>query len=72
MNSIKIWEASTGKLKKVFKSPTKNEISCVKLEKRKRKLFVAEGKFKDVSEEDWKQMDEEIIEMFESSDEENE
>ena len=40
--------------------------------KRKRKLFIAEGKFKDVSEENWKQMDEEIIEMFESSDEENE
>ena len=42
MNSIKIWEASTGKLKKVFKSPTKNEISCVKLEKRKRKLFIGD------------------------------
>lgn len=40
--------------------------------KRKRKLFIAEGEFKDISEEDWKQMDEEIIEMFESSDKGNE
>ena len=40
--------------------------------KRKRKLFIAEGKFKDISEEDWKRMDKEILEMFEVSDEENE
>ena len=42
MDSIKIWEASTGKLKQVFKSPMKNEISCVKLERRKRKLFIGD------------------------------
>lgn len=41
--------------------------------KRKRKLFIAEGKIKcDVSDEDWKKMDDEIVEMFESSDDENE
>ena len=42
MDSIKIWDASTGKLKQVFKSPMKNEIACVKLEKRKRKLFIGD------------------------------
>ena len=42
MDSIKIWEASTGRLKQVFKSPMKNEISCVKLERRKRKLFIGD------------------------------
>ena len=40
--------------------------------KRKRKLFIAEGKFNDVSDEEWQKMDDEIIEMFESSDDENE
>ena len=35
--------------------------------KRKRKLFVAEGKF-NISDEYWKQMDDEIIEMFEEDD----
>ena len=42
MRTIKIWDACTGKLKQVFKSPMKNEISCVKLEKRKRKLFIGD------------------------------
>ena len=36
--------------------------------KRKRKLFVAEGKF-NISDEDWKQMDEEFAEMFDGDDE---
>ena len=40
MNFIKIWDACTGKLKQIFKSLIKNEISCVKLDKRKRKLFI--------------------------------
>ena len=35
--------------------------------KRKRKLFVAEGKF-NISYEDWEQMDDEIMEMFEGND----
>ena len=42
MNSIKIWDAITGQLKQIFKNPTKNEISYVKLEKRKRKLFIGD------------------------------
>ena len=33
--------------------------------KRKRKLFIAEGKY-NISDEDWKKMDEEIVEMFEN------
>ena len=36
--------------------------------KRKRKLFVAEGKF-DISDEDWKRMDEEFADMFDEDDE---
>ena len=36
MNSIKIWDAITGQLKQIFKNPTKNEISYVILEKKKR------------------------------------
>ena len=42
MRSIKIWDACSGKLKQVYKSPMKNEISFVKLEKRKRKLFIGD------------------------------
>ena len=42
MDSIKIWEASTGILKQVFKPKMKNEISFVKLERRKRKLFIGD------------------------------
>ena len=36
--------------------------------KRKRKLFVAEGKF-NISDKTWKRMDEEIAEMFDEDDE---
>ena len=42
MNSIKIWDAINGQLKQIFKNPTKNEISYVKLERRKRKLFIGD------------------------------
>ena len=42
MDNIKIWDGSTGKLKKVYRSITKNEIACVKLERRKRKLFIGD------------------------------
>ena len=42
MDCIKIWDACTGKLKQVFKSLMKNEIACVKLDKRKRKLFIGD------------------------------
>lgn len=42
MNSIKIWDATNGQLKQIFKNLTKNEISCIKLEKRKRKLFIGD------------------------------
>ena len=42
MDRIKIWDACTGKLKQVFKSLMKNEIACVKLDKRKRKLFIGD------------------------------
>ena len=43
IDSIKIWDACTGKLKQIYKSLMKNEISCVKLEKRKRKLFIGDS-----------------------------
>ena len=42
MNCIKIWDATNGQLKQIYKNPTKNEISCIKLEKRKRKLFIGD------------------------------
>ena len=42
MNSIKIWDAKNGQLKQIYKDPLKNEISCAKLEKRKRKLFIGD------------------------------
>ena len=42
MNCIKIWDATNGQLTQKYKSPTKSEISCIKLERRKRKLFVGD------------------------------
>ena len=42
MNCVIIWDATNGQLKQIYKNPTKNEISCIKLEKRKRKLFIGD------------------------------
>jgi WD40 repeat protein len=42
MKCIKVWDAKTGQLNQIFNSPTKNEISCIKLDKRKRKLFIGD------------------------------
>ena len=42
MNCIKIWDATNGQLIKIFKNLTKNEISSVNFDKRKRKLFIGD------------------------------
>ena len=42
MDSIKIWDATNGQLKQIYKNLTKNEISVVKFERRKRKLFIGD------------------------------
>jgi len=42
MDCIKIWDAEKGQLKQVFRDITKSEISCVKFDYRKRKLFIGD------------------------------
>ena len=42
MDCIKIWDAEKGNLKQVFRNITKSEISCVKFDYRKRKLFIGD------------------------------
>jgi WD40 repeat protein len=42
IDSIKVWDASTGTLKKVFRGISDNEISCISFDQRKRKLFIGD------------------------------
>lgn len=42
IDSIKVWDASTGSLKKVFRNLSNNEISCISFDQRKRKLFIGD------------------------------
>ncbi len=42
MGCIKIWDSEKGQLKQVFRDITKSEISCVKFNYRKRKLFIGD------------------------------
>ena len=42
IDCIKIWDAEKGQLKQVFRDITNAEISCVKFDHRKRKLFIGD------------------------------
>ena len=42
LDCIKIWDASSGSLKQVFRNLTDDEISCICFDKRKRKLFIGD------------------------------
>ncbi len=46
IDSVKIWDATTGSLKNVFRDIAESEISCIVFDERKRKLFIGdvEGK----------------------------
>lgn len=42
LDCVKIWDATTGDLKKVFRNLSKHEISYICFDKRKRKLFIGD------------------------------
>lgn len=39
---VKVWDACTGELQSVFRDLTHREITCITMDKRKRKLFVGD------------------------------
>jgi len=42
IDSIKVWDATTGSLKNVFRDVAEAEISCIVFDERKRKLFIGD------------------------------